>query len=140
MKKVIVEKLKMTNRPSWLIASIFLIILLLIIVNQSTQPKRSIEAYCDVYKQEKSRLASYPGSTYSSLVFNKNLNDVGQFVTSFERLEKVAPDEISPAVTNLKSVYKTMKDDPSKTFQAGLSGASAENNTLAWTTEHCGKQ
>jgi len=137
MKKTVGEKLKKTNKLNWIIATVILISLAMILANHFTHPTRSIEAYCSTYKQEKNRLAPYPGSTYSSLVFDKNLNDVGQFVTSFERLEKVAPDEISPAITNLKSVYKTMQNDPSKTLEAGLSGVSAENNTLTWTAEHC---
>ncbi len=114
------------------------IIVLILLVAQFTTPKRSVAAYCDVYKEEKARLAKFPGDTWPSGVFNEALSDAGEFVTSFDRLEKVAPDDIKNDVETLRQLYKKMKDDPSSAIAASLSGAGAESSVKKWTKDHCG--
>ena len=99
--------------------------------------ERSITAYCNVYSEEKARLAKLPGNTYPSGVFNDELSDASEFAKAFEKLESVAPDEIRPDVKNLQGIYKKMADDPSQAITASLSGMGAESSVKKWTIEHC---
>lgn len=101
------------------------------------QPERSVTAYCKAYAEEKARLAKLPGDTYPSGVFSDELSDASEFAKAFEKLEKVAPDEIRPDVKNLKGIYKKMADDPSQAIAASLSGASVEESVKKWTDSRC---
>lgn len=100
-------------------------------------PRRSAAAYCQVYKEEKARLAKLPGDTWPSGVFNDAVSDAGEFATAFSRLEKVAPNEIRPDVATLQSIYQKIHDDPSQGISASLSGVSAESSVEEWTKENC---
>ncbi len=116
---------------------ILAVVLLVLLITQLAAPKRSVAAYCQTYNEEKARLAKLPGSTWPSGVFNDAVSDAGEFATSFSRLEKVAPDEISPDVKTLQSVYKKIHDDPSQAISASLSGTGAESSVKEWTSKHC---
>ena len=118
-------------------AVILAIVLLMLIVGQLSGPKRSVAAYCQTYKAEKSRLAKLPGNSWSSGVFNDQVGDAGEFAASFGKLEKVAPEEIQGDVATLKSVYQKIHDDPSQAISASLSGSSADTNLKNWTSQHC---
>lgn len=113
------------------------VVLLVLLITQLAAPKRSIAAYCQVYKEEKARLAKLPGSTWPSGVFNDEIGDAGEFATSFGRLEKVAPSEIAPDVRTLQSLYQKIHDDPSQAISVSLSGAGVDQSLKAWTDGHC---
>ncbi|SRR6266550_2237718 len=119
---------------------ILAVVLLVLLITQLVAPKRSVTAYCQTYKEEKTRLAKLPGSTWPSGVFNDAISDAGEFAVSFGRLEKVAPDEIAPDVKTLQAVYQKIHDDPSQAIGASLSGASADTSVKNWTSEHCKAQ
>lgn len=118
-------------------AVILSIVLLLLLIPQLAAPKRSVAAYCQTYKVEKSRLAQLPGNSWPSGVFNDQVGDAGEFAASFGKLEKVAPEEIQGDVTTLKSVYKKIHDAPSQAISASLSGSAADTSLKKWTTDHC---
>lgn len=120
------------------IGSVVIIILVLVfLVAQLAAPQRSVASYCKVYKEEKIRLAKLPGNTWPSGVFNEQLSDASEFATSFGRLEKVAPKEIQPDVSTLKSVYQNIHDNPSQAISASLSAAPAEDSLKVWTDLQC---
>ena len=118
-------------------AVVVIAVLVVFLIAQTAAPGRSVASYCQVFKEEKTRLAKLPGDTWPSGVFNDALSDAGEFANSFSELEKVAPDEIRPDVATLQSIYKKIHDDPSQAIGASLSGASAESSVKKWTTDHC---
>lgn len=120
-----------------LAASILVITLLTVLVTQLATPKRSVAAYCKVYTQEKARISKLPGDTYPSLLFNHQLNDASQFVTSLGRLEKVAPDDIRPNITTLKSLYQKLHDDPSQMVSISFAADPVDTSLSNWTSQHC---
>jgi hypothetical protein len=129
--------LKPNKKLVFLGAVILIVVLLIIFVGQLVGPKRSVAAYCEVYKTEKTRLAKLPGNTWPSGVFNDALGDAGEFVTSFDKLEGVAPKEVVGDVTALKAVYKKIHDEPAQAVNASLSGSSADDNLRQWTKQNC---
>lgn len=116
---------------------ILVVVLLVLLITQLAAPKRSVAAYCQTYKEEKTRLAALPGNTWPSGVFNDAVSDAGEFASSFGRLEKVAPNEIAPDVKTLQGIYQKIHDDPSQAIGASLSGSSADSSVKGWTTDHC---
>ena len=129
------------NKPSKRVivigAAILTVLLTVLLVAQLATPKRSIAAYCQTYKDEKARLATLPGDTWPSGVFDDAISDAGEFATAFDRLAKVAPDEIRPDVATLQSVYQSIKDNPAGAVSASLSGTGAENSVKNWTSTNC---
>ncbi len=120
-----------------IIGIVLLVIVLIFAISQFMTPQRSVAAYCKVYKEEKTRLAALPGTTWPSGVFDDSLSDASEFAKSFGRLEQFAPDEIRPDIATLQSIYQKMHDDPSQAIAASLSGLSAESNIKEWTVNHC---
>ncbi len=118
-------------------AAILLVIVAALLISQLIAPPRSVAAYCKVYKEEKTRLTTLPGTTWPSGVFDDSLSDASEFTKSFGRLEKVAPNEIRPDIATLQSIYQKMHDDPSQAIAASLSGISAETSVKSWTNSHC---
>ncbi len=118
-------------------AVILVIMLVLLLITQLTTPKRSVAAYCQIYKSEKARLAALPGDTWPSGVFNEAVGDAGEFAAAFSRLEKVAPDEIRPDIVTLQLVYQSIDDNPAGAISASLSGTGAETSVKEWTKNHC---
>lgn len=113
------------------------IVLLVLLIAQLMAPKRSVAAYCQVYKEEKARLAKLPGNTWPSGVFNDAVGDAGEFAASFGKLENVVPEDAHGDVTALKAVYQKIHDDPSQAISASLSGSSADAGLKSWTADHC---
>lgn len=120
-------------------AVVLIVVLLLLLLTQLMGPKRSVAAYCQVYKEEKARLAKLPGNTWPSGVFNDAVGDAGEFAASFGKLEGVAPEEVRGDAATLKSVYQKIHDDPSQAIGASLSGSSADSSLKKWTGDHCGE-
>lgn len=131
------KKRKTLFATGGIVGIIVVVLILILFIIMITTPQRSVANYCKVQKEEKTRLFKFPGSTYPSGVFDDSLSDVSQLVTSFDRLEKVAPPEIQPDIAILKSIYKKVQDDPSQLMAAALSGASADMNAKAWTKNNC---
>jgi hypothetical protein len=102
-----------------------------------TQPTRSVASYCKVYKEEKARVIKLPGETYPSLLFDHQLSDAGEFVTSLNRLEKVAPNDIKPDVSTLKSLYQKLHDDPSQMVSVSFAAEPVDKNVANWTNSNC---
>jgi len=133
----LLAKLKHLNNRQRLALGLVVVIAIVFLIAHSIPPERSVQAYCKVYAQEKSRLAKLPGDTYSSGVFHDSVGDAGEFATSFGRLERVAPKDISPDIASLKAVYKTMHDSPAQAITASLSGVAPESSAKQWTQSHC---
>lgn len=132
------ETKRSSQRLIILIAAVVgIVIIVLIILFYLLQPKPSVSAYCQVYKEEKARLAKLPGDTYASAVFNDEISDAGEFANSFSRLESVAPSDIRPDITTLRGIYKKIHDDPSQAISAGLSGLGTEKSVKGWTADQC---
>lgn len=106
-------------------------------ISQLTAPKRSVAEYCKVYKQEKARLAKLPGDTYPSLLFDHPLSDAGEFMTSLDKIEEVAPVEVEPEVHTLKALYQKLHDDPSQMTSVSFAAEPVDTNMSKWTTGHC---
>ena len=117
--------------------ALLVVILLALLITQLMAPSRSVASYCEVYKEEKARLAKLPGDTWPAGIFNDELSDAGEIATSVGRLEKVAPDEIRSDVATIKSIYQKIHDDPSQAIDASLSGVTAEANVKDWTATKC---
>lgn len=119
-----------------LIVAVLLLIFIVIALNNS-QSKRSAASFCQVLSDEKSRLAAFPGNSYPSGIFNEELSNAQEFVDSFAKLEKVAPDEIKADVSTLKLLYVKIQSDPSQSLSAGLSGVEPEDNVKEWIVDNC---
>lgn len=139
MAKTAVDKHKKLDpkKRNIIIGLILVVVFLIFAIVQFMTPHRSVTAYCKIYKEETTRLAALPGTTWPSGVFNDSLSDAGEFAKSFGKLEKVAPDEIRTDVATLKSIYQKIGDDPSQAISASLSGVSAESSVKDWTKSHC---
>lgn len=124
------------NKKVILIAPILLLIFVLI-MQGTKRPERSAESFCRVLSEEKSRLATFPGDTYPSGVFNEELSNAQEFADSFAKLEKVAPEEIRTDVSTIKSLYAKIHADPSQAIAVGLSGIDPEDNVEDWIENNC---
>ena len=111
--------------------------LIVFLIAQTAAPGRSVASYCNVFKEEKTRLSKLPGDTWPSGVFNDEISDAGEFASSFRKLERVAPEEIRADVATLGALYQKIHDDPSQAIGASLSGATAESSVKKWTSSHC---
>ena len=118
-------------------AVVLAIVIILMLVVQSMTPKRSIAGFCKVYKEEKTRLVKLPGNTWPSGVFSDEISDASEFALSFEKLEKVAPDEIAADLKTLQGIYQKIHDDPSQAIAASLSGMSTDESVKKWTVANC---
>jgi len=136
MQKTVWEKVKKKGYLPLVVIGV-IVVLLAFFLYQAQQPKRSVAAYCNAYKQEKARLSKLPGDTYPSGVFDLSVGDAGQIATSFNRLERVAPTEISSDVKTLGQLYQKIHDDPSQAVAASLSGGSIDDSLKAWTQQNC---
>ena len=118
-----------------------IVILVILLIGQFTKPERSVAAYCKVYGQEKTRLSAMSNNAdpYPSGVFNVSVNDAGQIATSFSRLDRVAPTEIEPDVSNLQKLYQDIHNNPSHAISDSLNGGSIDDALKAWTQQHCGQ-
>lgn len=141
MYKESLTKLKRFDRKQSAIitGAVIVVILVILTVVHLTQPKRSIDAYCQVYKQEKSRLSAMSNNSnpYPSGVFNVSVNDAGEIATSFGRLDRVAPSTIEPNVKTLQNLYQDIHNNPSHAINDSLSGGSADDNLKQWTQQNC---
>lgn len=75
---------------------------------------------------------------YPSGVFNVSVNDAGQIATSFSKLDRVAPTEVEPDVSNLQKLYQDIHNNPSHAVSDSLNGGSIDDSLKAWTQQHCG--
>jgi hypothetical protein len=140
MYKKLLTKLKALNPKQRAIAAAFILIIAVLIVLAITQfatPKRSVAAYCKVYTQEKARISKLPGDTYPSLLFDHPQNDANEFAISLGRLEKVAPDDIRPDITTLKSLYEKLHKDPSQMTSISFAAEPVDTSLSKWTSQRC---
>ncbi len=140
MYKKLLAKLKALNPKQRAIAAASILIIAVLIVLAVTQlvaPKRSVAAYCKVYTQEKARIAKLPGDTYPSLLFDHPQNDASEFAASLGRLEKVAPDDIRPDITTLKSLYEKLHKDPSQMTSISFAAEPVDTSLSKWTSQRC---
>lgn len=115
------KPLKHTYRL-WFVAGglLLLAIAIAFIAVNLAKPKRSVAAYCTMHAQEKTRLATLPGDSWPSGVFDDSVGDAGEIANSLGRLEKVAPKELSPSLTDLQKLYQKIDDDPSQAIAAAM--------------------
>lgn len=118
-------------------AAVLLLVVVLIVIVQSAKPSRSVEAFCNTFKQEDARLAKSYGDTYSVHPFTHTSNNPHDFVIAFSSLEAVAPKEIEPDVKTLRQIFEKIDKDPSQALSASLSGLGAESSVADWTSQHC---
>ncbi len=133
-------KLNDRNRKATTIAIIIAVVLIVtLLFKLSVGTDRSEESFCRVLSGEKARLATLPGDTYPSAIFNEEISSAQEFADSFARLEKVAPSEIQADVSTIKSLYAKIHSDPSQAIAAGLSGIEPEENVKEWIGVNCQK-
>ncbi|SRR6266702_3309310 len=142
MNEGILTKLKKFDRKKQAIITgviILVVILIVFLTTQLNQPKRSVAEYCKVYGQEKARLTAMSNNSdpYPSGVFNVSVNDAGQLAASFGKLDRLAPTNIEPDVSNLQKLYQDIHNNPSHAINDGLNGGSIDDSLKAWTTNHC---
>jgi hypothetical protein len=142
MYKKNLAKLKGSNRKNQAIAggvAIAIIVLVVLLITNLTQPTRSVTAYCTVFGQEKTRLSAMSNNSdsYPSGVFNVSVNDAGQIATSFSKLDRVAPTEIEPDVSNLQKLYQDIHNNPSHAVSDSLNGGAIDDSLKTWTQQHC---
>ena len=140
MYKKLLAKLKVLNPKQRAIAAASILIIVALIVLAITQlatPKRSVAAYCKVYTEEKARISKLPGNTYPSLLFDHPQNDANEFAVSLGRLEKVAPDDIRPDITTLKSLYEKLHKDPSQMTSISFAADPVDTSLSKWTSQRC---
>ena len=77
------------------------------------------------------------GDTYSTSVFSHGSNNPNDFAIAFAHLDRVAPNDIEPEVSQLITVFQTIDTDPAQTVEASLSGLAAEKSVATWTQHHC---
>lgn len=117
-----------------------LIIVGVLVVSQLIQPRRSVEAYCQAFKEENAKLpkSSNPSDRkWNAAGLVSSSSDPANFAKAFERLERVAPDDIKPDIKTLRQTFEKIEDDPSQLLTAGLGGLSAESNIEQWNKIHC---
>jgi hypothetical protein len=132
-----VKRLDPKKRSLLTLVAVVAVVLAVLLIIQLTSPKPSVEAYCKVYNEEKFRLAELPGDSWPSAVFDESVGDAGEMAKAFDRLAKVAPDDVKPDVVTLQKLYQKVKDDPSQGFSAALSGIGSEDSLKEWTTGQC---
>lgn len=120
-----------------LIISAVLLVLIVALACFLLTPKRSVEAYCKVYKQEKTRLATFPGDTYPSGVFGEELSDAGEISKSYDRLAKVAPADIQKDVETLADSYKQINSSSANFWSAGFASLAPNQSVISWTEKNC---
>ena len=143
MYNKMLAKIKSLNPKQRAITAVSILVILVLVifaVMQLIAPKRSVAAYCKVYTQEKARIAKLPGNTYPSLLFDHPQNDASQFAVSLGRLEKVAPDDIRPDITTLKSLYEKLHNDPSQMTSISFAADPVDTSLKKWTGDHCSTQ
>ena len=133
--------------PSWLkdlgakqkiaLLAVLALVIVVGVVLTLSKPERSVASYCKVYKEEKARVAKLPGDTYPSLLFDHPLSDAGEFVTSLDRLEKVAPNDITRDVHTLKPLYQKLQDDPSQLTSVSFAAEPVDKSASEWTKQNC---
>ena len=133
--------------PSWLkdlgakqkiaLLAVLALVIVVGVVLTLSKPERSVASYCKVYKEEKARVAKLPGDTYPSLLFDHPLSDAGEFVTSLDRLEKVAPNDIRPDVHTLKPLYQKLQYDPSQLTSVSFAAEPVDKSASEWTKQNC---
>ncbi len=109
----------------------------LLLIAQLNSLKRSVAAYCAVYREEDAKLADAQGNTYGVSVFSHKSSDPVDFAEAFSKLERVSPDDIRPAVKTLQQLFKELSNDSSQALSASLSGIPAETTVKNWTDSHC---
>ncbi len=142
MHKQYLSKLKEADKRKLAIGSgitVTLVILATLLIAQLIQPKRSVEAYCNVYEQEKARLDAMTDDSnpYPSGVFNVEVTDAAQIATSLGRLSRVAPQEIESELTSLQKLYQDIHDNPSHAITNALNGGALDDSLKGWTKEQC---
>jgi len=60
------KKLNPKQKQITAAATALVVILILVLIFHAATPQRSVAAYCNVFKQEKARLAKLPDNTWSS--------------------------------------------------------------------------
>lgn len=143
MYKKNLAKLKGSNRKNQTIvggSALLIVVLIILLIGNLTRPARSVTAYCKVYGQEKARLSAMSNNSdpYPSGVFNVSVNDAGQIATSFSRLDRVAPTDVEPDVSNLQKLYQDIHNNPSHAVSDSLNGGSIDDSLKVWTQQHCG--
>jgi hypothetical protein len=122
-------------------ALILLLLIVIMVAVTLTRPKRSVAAYCNVYRQEKVQLGNAGGNTYefSTTVFpNASSNNAGDFVPAFSKMAAVAPAQIEPQVVAMKETFQKLQSDPTQALSLALNGLPAESAVTQWTQQHCG--
>ncbi len=143
MKQKLPAHLKRVDIKKYRAVGVIILLLVVVIITAITltRPKRSVVAYCKVYRQEKMQLDNPDGNNaeFSTTVFpNASSNDPGYFIPTFNKLASVAPAQIEPQVVTMKDTWEKMKSDPTDVLSLALNGLPAESTVTQWTQQHCG--
>ncbi|HJP81495.1 MAG TPA: hypothetical protein VJ841_03830 [Candidatus Saccharimonadales bacterium] len=88
-----------------------------------TQPRRSVEAFCQVIKEESSVLINDANAEARARAYRK--------------LEASSPDDIRPDITAIRKGYEKMAADPSSTFGVGFGILGSENRRDDYLKKNC---
>lgn len=112
---------------------IFLGVSLFIVTNVWDHYRRSPEAYCRTFDQEKKRLAGLEGAKYQSKLFDIVVDDSNELTRSYEALAGIAPKDILSYVENLRDEYREGRTDGFRF--SDLIGS--EVRIRDWNTKNC---
>lgn len=106
---------------------------LFICINVWDHYRRSPEAYCKTFDQEKKRLAAIGGTKHHSDLFDVSTDNPNEFAHSYKVLANIAPKDILPHIEILTEEYQ--KGEISGFRFSALMGSEIKIRT--WNTEHC---
>lgn len=143
-------------RLKWVGFALFAV-MVLVVARQWPSSERSDENYCKTFRTAGERLhRQWASQSQQAQSNNDPLSAIGGLLAAprdladfFDKLEKVAPDEIEPDVARLRDGWATMADrlgdaatNPAEFLVAQLMlGASTKNSETRidrWTAVHCG--
>ena len=104
-------------------SSALLIILCVILFFFITQPSRSVENFCKVAKEEKGNFKR--DASYDKLL------------SSFKKLDGVAPDTIDSDTSLIVKGYESILDDPSKAVASELGISNSQMRVNDYITKNC---
>jgi hypothetical protein len=153
-------KTKYTQQPRVFIGISVTILIIVALIIYSVIPQRSVQAFCDTFKKEGTALhdkyqSAADGITKSSYSLSSMISGMGSIAQEpgdmavlFDRLDKVAPNDIEPDVAAVRDALKKNNDTASKasgnwlsaiasSFVTGLQSMGSMQKVDSYITKNC---
>ena len=153
-------KTKYTQQPRAFIGISVTILIIIALIIYSVMPQRSVQAFCDTFKKEGTAMhdkyqsaadsAKSSGYSLSSLVSSMGsiAQEPGDMAVLFDRLDKVAPNDIEPDVAAVRDALKKNNDTASKasgnwlsaianSFVTGIQSMGSMQKVDSYITKNC---